>query len=85
MLEVDDELLAAVVAAFYSHLSATEKWRLDALCLEHPEISWVPRRGEPTHQALEVCARCAVRTECADFAVSARPAVAGRLGWLDGS
>jgi WhiB family transcriptional regulator, redox-sensing transcriptional regulator len=45
----------------------------DALCREHPEVKFHPGRGEPTTPAKAVCARCAVRAECLDYALS-RPA-----------
>ena len=40
-------------------------WHADALCREHPEITWFPTRGESTEPARAICRRCLVREECA--------------------
>ena len=42
----------------------------DALCREHPEISWFPERGEDARPAKAVCAACLVRDECLAFAAT---------------
>ena len=39
-------------------------WQRDALCLEYPDVSWFPERGESPEAAKAVCGRCAVRDEC---------------------
>lgn len=44
-------------------------WHRDAACVEHPELSWFPVRGEPSGPAVAVCAACLVRRECLDVAV----------------
>jgi len=46
-------------------LLARPVWMRDALCLEHPEVSWFPDRGEPSAAAVAICAGCLVRQECA--------------------
>lgn len=48
-------------------------WMRDAACKEHPELPWVPDRGQdcaliPAMRA--VCAACLVREECLQFACS---------------
>jgi WhiB family redox-sensing transcriptional regulator len=53
-------------------------WQADALCREHPDVSWFPGQGEPTDPAKEICARCAVSDECLAFAMETEPA--GRFG-----
>jgi WhiB family redox-sensing transcriptional regulator len=45
------------------------EWHADALCREHPEISWFPEHGESTTPARAVCARCLVREECLEYAL----------------
>jgi WhiB family redox-sensing transcriptional regulator len=48
---------------------ARPKWQRDGLCLEHPELSWFPSKGQPTAPAKAVCSRCLVRPECLAFAI----------------
>ncbi len=40
---------------------AHEDWRLDALCIEYPDVSFFPEKGEPNEPARDVCSRCLVR------------------------
>ncbi len=54
-------------------------WHRDALCLEHPEVSFFPARGEIAAPAKAVCARCLVAQECMAFAL-ADPAMEGVWG-----
>ena len=35
--------------------AARPAWMKDALCREHPEVSWYPERGEPAAPAKAVC------------------------------
>ncbi|MBU6315705.1 MAG: WhiB family transcriptional regulator [Acidobacteria bacterium] len=46
-------------------------WHRDAACLEHPELSWFPARGDNAGlvAAIAVCRRCLVRAECLQFAL----------------
>lgn len=41
-------------------------WHTDALCRQHPHLTWFPARGD--HEMLKavraVCAECRVRAEC---------------------
>lgn len=46
------------------------KWMRDALCREHPEISWFPELGEDAEPAKQVCRRCAVMPECLAYATA---------------
>lgn len=39
-------------------------WKLDSACLEHPELSWFPERGEDQSRQKAVCSACLVRVEC---------------------
>lgn len=45
------------------------EWMRDALCVEYPNLTWFPERGEPMGEARSVCARCLVREECLAYAV----------------
>lgn len=46
-------------------------WHRDAACLEHPELTWFPPRGDMRilDAAIAVCRRCLVRAECLQFAL----------------
>ena len=44
-------------------------WRADALCAEVGLDLFYPEVGESTAAAKAVCARCAVRPECAQYAL----------------
>ena len=44
------------------------RWMRDALCREHPEVTWFPERGGTGREARAICARCLVRDECRDYA-----------------
>jgi WhiB family redox-sensing transcriptional regulator len=46
------------------------RWHADALCREHPQINWFPRKGEANGAARAVCSRCPVRGECLAFALA---------------
>ncbi len=45
-------------------------WQLDAACREHPDVTWFPARGESSEPARRVCARCLVRAECVEYALT---------------
>ena len=47
-------------------------WRRDANCRGLPPSSFFPERGEPTEQALAVCASCTVTTECLAYSLTLR-------------
>lgn len=47
-------------------------WMRDALCREHPEVSFFPELGESAEPAKSVCARCAVSVECLAYAIEHR-------------
>ena len=45
-------------------------WAREGLCAQvDPEV-WYPERGGHSHDALATCARCPVRAECADHALT---------------
>ena len=46
------------------------RFHADANCREHPDVSFFPERGESAEPALQVCARCIVRTECLEWALA---------------
>lgn len=39
-------------------------WHADALCKEHPEVSWFPGQGESVAEARAICTACPVRDPC---------------------
>lgn len=45
-------------------------WELDAACLEHPEISFVPDAPADVDAARAVCGRCLVVGECLAWALT---------------
>jgi WhiB family redox-sensing transcriptional regulator len=51
-------------------LLARPAWMADAACAEHPELKFVPSRGEPTEALHAVCRPCLVLDECLAFAVA---------------
>jgi WhiB family redox-sensing transcriptional regulator len=53
----------------FAELIARPPWMLDALCREHPEVTWFPKQGEDVTAAKAVCARCLVRAECAAYSL----------------
>ena len=55
---------------------ASEDWRKDALCIEYPDVEFFPERGHPGEPARAVCARCLVRAECREFALSSSETLA---------
>lgn len=60
---------ATILAA---HLGNRPDWMRDGLCREptYPASWWHPARGTPTRYAVAVCARCIVRAECLDYALT---------------
>lgn len=48
------------------------RWMRDALCREHPEVTWFPERGGTGREARAICARCLVRDECRTYATEHR-------------
>ena len=65
------EALVAVLAA------PRPAWHADALCREHPEVSFFPDRGEPTEPAKAVCSTCLVHADCARWALDQDAQLAG--------
>jgi WhiB family transcriptional regulator, redox-sensing transcriptional regulator len=47
-------------------------WRDEALCAEIDRDLFFPERGETARTARKVCARCEVRAECLEWALSLR-------------
>ncbi len=52
-------------------------WMADALCREHPEVSWFVERGEPLGPAKDICGRCLVLAECTSWALDQDASLAG--------
>ena len=49
---------------------SAEAWRLDALCAETDPEAFFPEKGGSTRDAKRVCAGCAVRIECLQYALA---------------
>jgi WhiB family redox-sensing transcriptional regulator len=54
----------------HEELLGRPPWMADAACAEHPELSFVPSRGEPTEPLKGVCRRCLVLDECLAYALA---------------
>lgn len=54
-------------------LLARPDWHADALCKEHPGVSFILDRGESAEPAKSICAMCAVRPECLAYALEHQP------------
>lgn len=59
--------MVGLVALLDRHRPA---WQADAACLEHPDVTFFPERGESLAPARAVCAGCLVSGECAAYAVA---------------
>lgn len=59
------------------------EWMLDAACVEHTELNFIPDRGDDVRPLLAVCARCLVCAECLDYAL-ADPSIVGVWGGTTG-
>jgi WhiB family redox-sensing transcriptional regulator len=47
-----------------------EDWREDAACVQHAgTVDFFPERGASVREAKAVCAACAVRTPCLEYAM----------------
>ena len=55
-------------------------WMRDALCQEHPEVSWFVDRGESSAPAKAICGRCLVMVECRSWALEQGAELAGIWG-----
>ena len=51
---------------------ASRRWRDNALCAQTDPEVFFPDRGQSNAPAKRICARCEVRAECRDHALSAR-------------
>ena len=56
----------ALIGIDASDIVERPPWHRDALCREHPELSWFPPSGDRADLQRAICRRCAVRRECAD-------------------
>ena len=57
-------------------------WHADALCREHPEVNFFPKRGQDPRPAKAVCHRCSVQGECREWALAQGVLLAGVFGGL---
>jgi hypothetical protein len=48
-----------------------QPWATDALCAQTDPDVFHPDRGASTREAKAICAKCPVRAECLDFALTA--------------
>lgn len=47
-------------------------WTGDALCIEHPEVTFFPIQGQSVKPAKAICRRCLVRDECRAWALDTK-------------
>lgn len=57
------------IDSLLAELTGRPAWMADALCREHPEVSWFVSRGEDVRPAKAICSRCLVRDECLAYAL----------------
>lgn len=64
-----------------TELFPVESWRQLALCAQADPDMWFPEKGDhrSARRAKEVCRRCPVRVECAEYAM-AEPSLDGVWG-----
>lgn len=65
-----DDLLGALLAN-------RPAWHRDALCQEHPEVSFFPAQHEDPGPAKALCAQCLVMPECNRWALEQDASLAG--------
>lgn len=60
------------------------RWQLDARCAEpcYPQSMFYPERGDDVTAAKAVCAGCAVRVECLEYALAQPTPFPGVWGGL---
>ncbi|HEX2075869.1 MAG TPA: WhiB family transcriptional regulator [Geodermatophilus sp.] len=52
------------------HSGGGESWKAEALCAETDPEAFFPEKGGSTREAKRVCAGCAVRAECLEYALA---------------
>jgi len=45
-------------------------WQADALCREHPDVTFFPERGQASAPAKAICAPCLVRADCLQYGMT---------------
>lgn len=55
-------------------------WMADALCREHPGVTFFLERGEDARPAKAICSSCLVRDECLAYAIDQGSALHGIWG-----
>lgn len=71
-MQPDDRLTALELEALggvLTELLRPPAWHRDAACVEHPEVSFFPDKGQSTAAALLVCAGCLVVDDCKAYAL----------------
>ncbi len=72
----------ATARAFWLDEDQRLDWRADSLCLEHPEITFVPTNERANRAARKICGQCLVQEECLTYAL-AHPELRGIWGGRD--
>ena len=62
-----------------------DAWLDDALCRDHPLVTFFPEVGQRAQPALEICGRCSVRNECLDDAIASGDEAGIRGGMTSGA
>lgn len=65
-----------------AEITARPSWMADALCKEHPEVTFFVARGEDIRPAKDLCSRCLVRAECQQYALDVDGPLQGVWGGL---
>lgn len=70
-----------IVAELHRLVASRPQWMRDALCREdaYSGVNFYPTLGEDAEPAKQVCSRCAVRDECADYGMDEQFGIWGGL------
>ncbi|MGV0625021.1 WhiB family transcriptional regulator [Mycolicibacter minnesotensis] len=55
---------------FDPETATNEQWQERALCSQTDPEAFFPEKGGSTREAKKICQRCAVRSECLDYALA---------------
>ena len=58
-------------------LYSLPRWAKQGMCRDYPPSMFFPASGETPKDAKAVCARCPVRDDCLDYALSMGPSLEG--------
>jgi len=63
-------IVSAACVPLEAKVAVRPRWHADALCREHPELSWYPPPGASDRLLRAICGMCLVSSECLAFAMA---------------